>query len=97
VEEGVDGEGGIEGEGLAGVGAHGLAAVAQDVPLAEEKVEGVLPGARCAPAEIPTPSSSLARRTRVISGSSSARVTRWTSQVSGSTESRRTPHAFRAS
>src|SRR5438309_1567369 len=42
-----------------------------------------LTAAKCAPAETPTPSSSLARRTSVISGSSSAIRIRWTSQVSG--------------
>src|ERR1700687_1312351 len=50
--------------------------------------------ARCAPTDTPTPSSSLASRTRIMSGSASARLTRCTSQVSGSTESSRTPHCL---
>ena len=53
--------------------------------------------ARCAPVETPTPSSSLASRTRVISGSSSAIRIRWTSHVSGSADRIRTSHALRAS
>src|SRR5262249_30135277 len=53
--------------------------------------------ARCAPAEMPTPSSSLASRTSVISGSSSAMRIRCTSHVSGSAEISRTPLALRAS
>ena len=53
--------------------------------------------ARCAPAEMPTPSSSFARRTSVISASSSAIRMRWTSHVSGSADISRIPHAFSAS
>src|SRR6516165_9664948 len=53
--------------------------------------------ARCAPAEIPTPSSSFASRTRIISGSSSAMRIMCTNHVSGSAESRRIPFAFNAS
>jgi integrase len=46
---------------------------------------------------MPTPSSSLASRTSVISGSSSAIRIKWTSQVSGNADTNRTPHSFRAS
>src|SRR6476659_406049 len=46
---------------------------------------------------MPTPSSSLASRTSVISGSSSAIRIRCTSHVSGSADIKRTPHAFSAS
>ena len=53
--------------------------------------------ARWAPAEIPIPSSSLASRTRIIPGSSSARRMRWTSQVSGRAETTSTPTAASAS
>ena len=53
--------------------------------------------ARCAPIEMPTPSSSLARRTSVVSGSSSAIRMRCTSQVSGSADITRTSQALRAS
>jgi hypothetical protein len=53
--------------------------------------------ARCAPMEMPTPSSSFASRTSVTSGSSSARRIKWTSQVSGNADMIRTPLAFKAS
>src|SRR5215475_10932758 len=45
---------------------------------------------------MPTPSSSLASRTSVICGSSSAMRIRWTSQVSGRAERMRMPHFFNA-
>src|SRR6202050_372735 len=53
--------------------------------------------AKCAPAEMPTPSSSFARRTRIISGSSSAMRMRCTSHVSGRADISRTSHFFSAS
>ena len=53
--------------------------------------------AKCAPAETPTPSSSFASRTRITSGSSSAKRMRWTNQVSGRAESRRMSHSFKPS
>ena len=53
--------------------------------------------ARCAPIDTPTPSSSLASRTSVVSGSSSAIRIRWTSQVSGSADRIRTSQALSAS
>src|ERR1043166_7903233 len=52
--------------------------------------------AKCAPAEMPTPSSSLARRTRIICGSSSAMRIRCTSHVSGSADTSPIPHFFSA-
>ena len=48
-------------------------------------------------AEMPTPSSSLAKRTRVMSGSSSAIRIRCTSQVSGKALTSSTPTPFMAS
>src|SRR5215831_8784341 len=53
--------------------------------------------AKCAPAEMPTPSSSLARRTRIICGSSSAMRIKCTSQVSGSADTSPMPHFLSAS
>ena len=53
------------------------------------------PGTR--PPKCPTPSSSFASRTSVISGSSSAIRMRCTSHVSGSADMRRTPHDLSAS
>src|SRR2546426_6047608 len=50
--------------------------------------------ARWAPAEIPIASSSRVSRTRVVSGSSSAILIRWTSQVSGRAETIFTPDRF---
>src|SRR5947209_11981443 len=53
--------------------------------------------ARCAPAEMPMPSSSFARRTNVIYGSSSAIRIRWTSHVSGRADMILTSHSLSAS
>src|SRR3954466_13001826 len=53
--------------------------------------------AKCAPAETPTPSSSFARRTIIISGPSSAIRIRGTSHVSGREDIIRMPEAFSAS
>src|SRR6266850_4415527 len=50
--------------------------------------------ARWAPAEIPIASSSRVSRTRVVSGSASAILIRWTSQVSGRAETIFTPDRF---
>ena len=53
--------------------------------------------ARCAPAEMPTASSSLAMRISVVFGSSSAMRMRCTSQVSGRADMIFTSHALSAS
>ena len=47
--------------------------------------------ARCAPVEMPTPSSSLLSLIRVMSGSSSAICMTWTNQVSGRADNRVIP------
>src|SRR3989475_718919 len=53
--------------------------------------------AKCAPAEMPTPSSSFARRTRIIPASSSASRIKCTNQVSGRADISRMPQPFNAS
>src|SRR5215510_13001580 len=50
--------------------------------------------ARCAPADIPIASSSRVTRTRVVSGSASAILIKWTSHVSGKAETIFTPDRF---
>ena len=67
-----------------------------DPARAERRIADFRP-AKYAPAETPTPSSSLASRTRIMAGSSSAMEMRCTSQVSGSAETSPTPHFFKAS
>src|SRR6267142_6336561 len=51
--------------------------------------------ARCAPAEMPMASSSRVSRTRVVSGSASAILIKWTSHVSGKAETIFTPDRFK--